>query len=272
MQISGRRPSTSTAKSRATVLAPKVDFRSLLSSLKPELLRNPLLAPPKSALLVARRPNCLKLKSSRPSSSQTTNGKLSLAALTPRTKSYTLLTTTYTPRYEAVEAEAFCPASALPLPPRKPLEAPPLPSENSSMMVDRQQLVAVLGGDTGDRRNQYAQAEIFEGEALPMHLVSFPTMVNAYWRPPIPRSRSIKSALPGKRLLRAHSTADFTPTAMSIHPFSIGDSLPQRLQSAKSRVPGLRSVKSTTTMATQTLDSASRKGKIDIYMPEDLHL
>ncbi len=282
MQTTCRRPSTSTPKARVSIIAPKVDFRTLLSSLRPELLRNPLLAPPKSALLVARRPSCLKLKSSRPATSL---GKGPLTALTPRTKSYTLLTTIYSPRPEPSDPDPLNPlqppSNPPPIPPNpyqiprkyppNPLEDPPLPSENSSMLVDRQQLAAVFSGETGDMRSQYAQAEIYETETLPTHIVTFPAAQSAYWKPPIARSRTIKSAIPGKRLVRAHSQVEFTPMSVSIRPSLIADSLQQRLFSAKSRVSSLKSLRSAT-MATQTLDSAHHKGKIDVYLPEDLHI
>ena len=139
------------------------------------------------------------------------------------------------------------------------------------MLVDRQQLAAVFSGETGDMRNQYVQAEIYETETLPTHIVTFPAAQSVYWKPPIARSRTIKSAIPGKRLIRAHSQVEFMPMSVSIRPTMIADSLQQRLFSAKSRVSSLKSLRSVT-MATQTLDSVPHKGKIDVYLPEDLHI
>lgn len=267
MQSACRRPSVNnTPKARVNLQAPKVDFRNLLASLRPETLRNPLLAPPKSAGLVAKRPSCLRLKVSRPNTSQGQRGWF--RGLTARVKSYTLLTATYTPRGETgrFQGEDTPPSQ------EHYKEVPALPSENSSVMIDKQHLTAALSPSTFPSTSQHVQVDLYDSEPLPTHTLHLPLPYNPPKKPPIPRSRTIKSALPSKRLVRTYSHTEFTPITAGIPPSSIADSLQQRVQTAKNRVERLKSVKSMSTMATQTLDSAAKKGKIDVYFPEDLRL
>lgn len=120
------------------------------------------------------------------------------------------------------------------------------------MLIDQEQLAAVLGFDD-DAKARGSGAE----------------SVDPHTRQPRTRTRIVHTALGGKRSFRQLPNCDefvLTSVPVSLNP----DRRFSRLYTdARKVTSALRKTKTVSSFGTQTSDCAVKRGRLDVYLPED---